>query len=271
MKYMQYQFPPHLIEFLNTQTKVSLQPVMNYFRQINYLQNQMVVLLQIKSLKNRIKNLKKCFKWVLFGQCQKLLFFCHCIINNLFTLYSQCLNNLKFRFYAFQSQKEQCQTLQTYRFFRRKNLEKSAQHQKLNISLGIYKVYQAILHYLLFSESLQFPNYKFNNTFEILNSFNAILGLSFILMATFPLLSITSAQIKDIRKWKYFYYESKTQFLTALILFYILIVVQFINYREAQSILLSMLSFMYLIFLVKFKLLHIHLSFLNQFVENCQL
>ncbi|CAD8117226.1 unnamed protein product [Paramecium primaurelia] len=101
MKYMQYQFPPHLIEFLNTQTKVSLQPVMNYFRQINYLQNQMVVLLQIKSLKNRIKNLRKCFKWVLFGQCQKLLFFCHCIINNLFTLFSQCLKVFKISFLRF--------------------------------------------------------------------------------------------------------------------------------------------------------------------------
>ncbi|CAD8115129.1 unnamed protein product [Paramecium primaurelia] len=37
------------------------------------------------------------------------------------------------------------------------------------------------------------------------------------------------------------------------ILFYIVILVQFINYPEAQSILLSMLSFMYLIYLVKFE------------------
>ncbi|CAD8134923.1 unnamed protein product [Paramecium pentaurelia] len=32
IKYMQYQFPPHVTEFLNTYTKVSLQPIMNYFQ-----------------------------------------------------------------------------------------------------------------------------------------------------------------------------------------------------------------------------------------------
>ncbi|CAD8202371.1 unnamed protein product [Paramecium pentaurelia] len=100
-------------------------------------------------------------------------------------------------------------------------------------------------------------------------------------MATFffPLLSIASAKIKDLRKWNYFNYESKTQFWSAQcgsfqiyrILLQIVIIEEFINYPEAQSILLSMLSYMYLIYLLKFKPLQLHLKFLNQFVEDSQL
>ncbi|CAD8129151.1 unnamed protein product [Paramecium sonneborni] len=128
-------------------------------------------------------------------------------------------------------------------------------------SLGIFKVYQAILHQFLFSAILQFPNYTFDSLFEIFNSINAIIGLLFIIIATFPLLSITSSKIKNQRKWKYFYFESNSQFWVLQFkpfqifrtLFYILIIVKLINFPEAQSILLSTQSFLFMIYLIKFK------------------
>ncbi|CAD8195876.1 unnamed protein product [Paramecium pentaurelia] len=263
IKYMQYQFPPHLIEFLNTYTKVSLQPIMNYFQV-----DQLLVKLNGGTSPNQItqKSNRKISKNAL-NECY-LVNAKSCYFSAIASLITYFLNSLivsksvqYFVFTLSNYKKNNVRLLKLIDFFQEKIQKKCLKLKIEYFSLGIYKVYQAILHQLLFSTLLQFPNYKFNNSFEILNSVNAILGLLFILMATFPLLSITSAQIKDLRKWKYFHYESKTQFWAAQCrsfqiyrtLFYILIIVQFINYPEAQSILLSMLSFLHLIYLVKFQ------------------
>ncbi|CAK69618.1 unnamed protein product (macronuclear) [Paramecium tetraurelia] len=263
IKFMQYQFPPHLKEFLNTYTKVSLQPIMNYFQVDQLLAKlnggtlpyQVSNKSQQKSTANALNqfyllNAKSCYFSVL---ASILTYLIYCII------VSESVQEFLFKFYN--ERDPNSKILKLIDFFQQKIQKKCLQLKFEYFSLGIFKLYQAILHQLIFSTLLQFPNYQFNSAFEIFNSINAIVGLLFVSFVTFNLFTITSAQIKDQRKWKYFYFESKTSFWQVhcksfqiyRVLFYIMIIVQLMNYPEAQSILLSMLSFFYLIYLIKFK------------------
>ncbi|CAD8102878.1 unnamed protein product [Paramecium sonneborni] len=259
MKFMQYQFPPHLTIFLNTYTKVSLQPIFDYFETDQYLRK-----LKGESTSNQVNqnkdpqntfnqhylfNAKSCYFSII---ASLLTYIIYCL------LVSQRVERLFFKL----SKKFRIKLIIQLVLLFQKQIQMKCLILKIEyFSLGIFKVYQAILHQFMFSVLVQFPNYKFDTPFEIFNSINAILGLLFIVIANIPLLSITSSKIKNLRKWKYFYHESKPHFwalqfrpfLIYRILFYILIIVKLIDYPEAQSILLSMQSFFFLIYLIKFK------------------
>ncbi|CAD8156917.1 unnamed protein product [Paramecium octaurelia] len=263
IKFMQYQFPPHLKEFLDTYTKVSLQPIMNYFQVDQLLANlnggtlpyQVSNKSPQKPTANALNqfyliNAKSCYFSVL---ASILTYLIYCVI------VSDSVQKILFKFYN--EKNPNSKILKCIDFFQEKIQKKCLKLKFEYFSLGIFKLYQAILHQLIFSTLLQFPNYQFNSAFEIFNSINAMMGLLFVCFVAFNLFTITSAEIKDLRKWKYFYFESKTSFWQVQcksfqiyrVLFYIMIIVQLMNYPEAQSILLSMLSFFYLIYLIKYK------------------
>ncbi|CAD8101520.1 unnamed protein product [Paramecium sonneborni] len=262
LKFMLYQFPPHLRNFLNTYTKVSLQPIFDYIGVDSYLikLQGMSTSNQVNQIRNQdpqnilnqnyIFNAKGCYFSVI---ASILTYIIYCILISqrverlIIKLSNKYQNNLKM--------------IQIIRLFQKKVQKKCLISKIEYLSVGVFRVYYAILHQFMFSVSLQFPNYKFDTSFEIFNSVNAICGLLFIVIANIQLLSITSSKIKNESKWKYFYQESKTHFWALQlksfqiyrILFYILIIVKLIDYPEAQSILLSIQSFLFLTYLIKFK------------------
>ncbi|CAD8149832.1 unnamed protein product [Paramecium octaurelia] len=262
LRFMQSQFPPHLRDFLNTYTKVSLQPILNYLKvdqlledlngksKSDQVKNNLQPDYEIILIQPYLLNAKSCYFSIL-ASILTYLFYC--------ALISKTLGNFIFQWFEKYQYNNKVVKL-THLF--QKCIQKKFYKQKIEyFSLGIFQVYQAILHQLTFSVLLQFPNYTFDSPFTILNSVNAILGLGFILIANIHLLSITTIKIKNQRKWRYFYSESKTQFWACQfksfqiykILFFIFIITELINYPEAQSILLSMKSLFFLIYLIKFK------------------
>ncbi|CAD8166678.1 unnamed protein product [Paramecium octaurelia] len=262
LRFLKSQFPPNFRDFLNTFTKISLQPILNYLKvdqlledlngknksdQVNSnLQPDYEIILN----KPYLFNAKSCYFSVLASILTYLLY-CALVSNTL----------INFIFKWFQNYPQNSKAIKLIYLFQ-KYIQKKFQKLKIEyFSFGIFQVYQAILHQLTFSVLLQFPSYTFDSPFAIFNSVNAILGLGFIIIANFPLLSITTIKIKNYRKWKYFYSESKTQFWAGQfksfqiykILFYIFIITKLINYPEAQSILLSMQSLFFLIYIIRFK------------------
>ncbi|CAK76405.1 unnamed protein product (macronuclear) [Paramecium tetraurelia] len=261
LRYMQYQFPPHLIEFLNTYTKVSLQPILDQL-QINELfikLNGGTLPFQQKSNKNLSQtsslnqffliNAKSCYFSVITSI---LIFFACCIASS---------NQLNTLFYNLSKKFEQNgRILKIIILFQQKVQLSALKFKNEYFSFGIFNVYQAILHQFVFSSFLQFPDYNFNSPFQIFNSINAIISLLFISVTSLYLMSITCTLIKDKQKWKYFLKDSKMEFWAAncksfllyRIIVYIFIIVKFIDYPQVQSLLLSMQSFFYLIYLIKF-------------------
>ncbi|CAD8131379.1 unnamed protein product [Paramecium sonneborni] len=55
IKYKQYSFPPHLLKFLNTYTKISLQLILERFKQKNCLDLQMEEIYNSKALDYQLK------------------------------------------------------------------------------------------------------------------------------------------------------------------------------------------------------------------------
>ncbi|CAD8131349.1 unnamed protein product [Paramecium sonneborni] len=95
----------------------------------------------------------------------------------------------------------------------------------------------------------------------LINIIIALASLLFLIKIFLRLLTITTSTIKDKQKWKYFFQDSKTQFWSGNFkpfqiyrtVYYITIIVELIQYPEAQSILLSMQSLFYLIYLIYFR------------------
>ncbi|CAD8157761.1 unnamed protein product [Paramecium pentaurelia] len=262
LRFMQSQFPPHLRDFLNTYTKISLQPIFDYF-QIDQLLNGFIGVNTSNQENNKLQqdqkkileqpyllNAKSCY-FSVFGSI--LTYTIYCLLS------SESLKNKIFK--CFLKYKNNYKIVQIINKFQTKVQIKSLKQKIEYFSLGIFKVYLAILHQFMFSAILQFPNYKFDSVFAIFNSINAIFGLLIILISTLNLLSITAAKIKNKRKWKYFFQDTETKFWAIQfksfqfyrILFYIFIIVEFINYPEAQSILLSIQSMLFLVYLIRFK------------------
>ncbi|CAD8109131.1 unnamed protein product [Paramecium sonneborni] len=262
VRYMQCSFPPHLNYFLNTYTKISMQPIFDYL-QIDQLlhklngentSNQETNKLQedknIIFNQSYLLNAKSCY-FSIFSSALTYIIYCE--------LTSESLQNLINK--LFQKFKQNIKILKLLSIFQRKIQKKCIIQKREYFSNGIFKVYFAILHQFMFSSILQFPNYQFDSLFSIFNSINSIFGLMLILISNLSLLQITTAKIKDICKWKYFYIETNTGFWAAQfkafqiyrILCYIFIIVKLRDYPEAQSILLSIQSLLFLIYMIKFK------------------
>ncbi|CAD8093432.1 unnamed protein product [Paramecium sonneborni] len=262
IKYMQYSFPPHLMQFLNTYTKVSLQPILErfqieeLFRSLNggslpFKSTSQSTQIQANPLNQfYLLNAQGCYFSIL---CSLAAYFISILLSSkkvlLFQriLYDKFKSNytyLRFNTFYYTTIQKFCMKFRNEYF-----------------SFGIFKVYLAILHQLFFSVLLQFPDYSFNSPLMILNSVNAIIGLILISYFSLQLLSITQSKIKDKKKWKYFYQDSLPHFWAVnyksfqiyKIMIYIFLIVEAINYPEIQSILLSMSSVFYLGYLFKFK------------------
>ncbi|CAD8128680.1 unnamed protein product [Paramecium sonneborni] len=264
IRFMQYSFPPHLIQFLDAFTKISLKPILDYFRIDEILSSLNGGSLPFQSKKSSNKysnqlnqlnqfyllNAKSCYFSIIVSLITYII--CNLITSHKFEILHKNL---------FQRYQNNYRYLLVDGFFT-KNLQKFCNKFKQQyFSFGIFKVYIAILHQLLFSAFLQFPDYSFNSPLMVVNSINAIIGLMVIIYIGLQLLSITSSKIKDKNKWLYFYQDQKLQFWAAnfrpfqiyRIMFYIFTIVVALNYPQVQSILLSMSSFFYLSYILKFK------------------
>ncbi|CAD8094674.1 unnamed protein product [Paramecium primaurelia] len=262
IRYMQYKFPPHLTQFLETYTKISLQPILDslkvdeiiaqinggtlpYFRKKSQQSKQIDVLNQFY-----LMNAKGCY----FSYFLSLLtYFMCCLISSIKV--SQWMGK------NFEKNKDSMKVLRIISIFQKRIQSKCSKVKNYYFSQGIYQLFYSTLHQLVFSTLLQFPEYTFNSIFEIINSIVALTSLLFLIQIFFRLLSITTSQIKDKQKWKYFFQDSKIEFWASNFkpfqiyrtVFYITIIVEFIRYPEAQSILLSMQSLFYLIYLIFFR------------------
>ncbi|CAD8155329.1 unnamed protein product [Paramecium pentaurelia] len=255
LRYMQYQFPQHLKQFLDTYTKISLQPILDFLQIDLILQKLNGGTLPFKKKEVQIQlntyflmNSKSCYFSILLSLFSYCVF---CLITSSKMLYwLQCLEQ---RFW------ENSKYLRFQSFIQQKIIRKCLRLKIKYLSFGIFQMYYSILHQLIFSALLQFPNYTFDSAFNIFNSINAIIALLFILFSTIKLFSITTNNIKDVRKWKYFFNEKINGFWTknyksfqiCRVIFYIFNIVAFIDYPELQSILLSMSSAIYLIYLIQ--------------------
>ncbi|CAD8132525.1 unnamed protein product [Paramecium octaurelia] len=259
--YMQYSFPPHLIQYLNTFTKVSLKPILDYFRIdeiLSYLNGGSLPFQSKKSNQNQsnplnqfyLLNAKSCYFSIFASLITQL-------ISRLLTSQKiEKLHNI-----LFQKFQKSLRYLRIDKLFSQKLQKFCCKFKNEYFSFGIFKVYFAILHQLLFSTLLQFPDYSFNSPLKAFNSINAIIGLVIIVYISLQLLSITSANKKDRQKWLYFYQDSKSEFWAAnyrsfqiyRIMFYIVTIVVALDYPQVQSILLSMFSIFYLSYLLKYK------------------
>ncbi|CAD8072797.1 unnamed protein product [Paramecium sonneborni] len=262
IKFMQYSFPPHLIQFLNTYTKVSLKPIMDRFKieELLISLNGGSLPFQSTGKSTDIKtnplnqfylfNVQGCYFSIL---CSLLTYFISKLLSS-----NKALSFQKCLFKKFQNK---LTYLRCDQFFSKKVQKFCKKFKNEYFSFGIFKVYLTILHQFLFSVLLQYPDYSFDSPLMILNSVNAIIGLMLISYISLQLLSITSSNIKDKQKWKYFYQDSVPQFWAVnyksfqiyKIMIYIFVIVKAINYPEVQSIILSMSSIFYLGYLLKFK------------------
>ncbi|CAD8151592.1 unnamed protein product [Paramecium pentaurelia] len=262
LRFMQYKFPPHLYAFLNTYTKISLQPIFNYFHIDQFLTNlnqgQKQNQIDETSYQDTINILKQMYllnvKSCYFSVFASILAYmtCNILVSNFFF---NIVDKITYRY------QDNLKILKLINKFQ-KTIQKNCLLFKIEyFSLGVFKVFQAILHQTIFSLLIEFPNYPFNSPIEIFSSVNAVFGLLFLLKTIYPFFSITSTQIKNYNKWKYFFYESKSPFWAAQyksfqifrVIFFILIIVKLINYPEAQSILISMQSTFFGIYLIRFQ------------------
>ncbi|CAD8058063.1 unnamed protein product [Paramecium primaurelia] len=78
IRYMQYKFPPHLSQFLETYTKISLQPILDKLR----VDELIIKLNGVKILTNKYVKLD------VFNECQRMLLFLLFIIINIFCMLS---------------------------------------------------------------------------------------------------------------------------------------------------------------------------------------
>ncbi|CAK57394.1 unnamed protein product (macronuclear) [Paramecium tetraurelia] len=263
IRFMQYQFPPHLQQFLDTYTKVSLKPILDYFQVDSLIAKLNGGSLPYQSSRSStstpsintlncyyIMNAKSCF----FSLAASLMtYFLSILVSN--AQVNNCVQKYFNKyFYNFKF-------LKLLTKFQRDVQLKCLKLKNQYFSTGIYQVYFAALHQLCFSTFLQFPEYSANSIFEIFNSTSAIISCIVIIFISFKSFAITSAIIKDTQKWKYFYVESKDSFWAIniksfqiyRIQFYIFVIVFLINYPEAQSVSLSTFSLFYLFFLLKFR------------------
>ncbi|CAD8095623.1 unnamed protein product [Paramecium sonneborni] len=262
IKFMQYLFPPNLVQFLNTYTKISLKPILDYFHIEDILKSLNGGSLPFYSKKKLDQNQTNPLNQFYLLNAQSCYFSIFCSLITFFIcvlLTSQKVTYLlKRQFRKFQNN---LIYLRCEAFIFRKVQNFCLKFKNEYYSFGIIKVYQAILHQFLFSVLLQFPEYHFNSPLMIFNSINAIIGLVIVSYIGLQLLSITSLKIKDQKKWKYFYQDSKAQFWAAnyksfqiyKTMFYIFIIVEAFEYPQIQSILLSMSSLFNLGYILKFR------------------
>ncbi|CAD8124659.1 unnamed protein product [Paramecium sonneborni] len=213
IRFMQYQFPPHLRLFLDTYTKVSLQPILDYFKVDEIITQLNGGLLPYKKKKSSnfnsnyalnsfyLINAKSCY----FSLLASLLTYIICS-----AISSQIINQKLSNYYLKYQQK--LKFLKLLSIFQAKVQFQCLKIKNNYFSLGIFQLYFTILHQLSFSTFIQFPDYTFQSVFEFFNSINAAIALIMILFCCLKMLSITSASIRNISKWKYFYLGSKTQF-----------------------------------------------------------
>ncbi|CAD8179767.1 unnamed protein product [Paramecium pentaurelia] len=261
LRYLQYQFPQHLKQFLDTYTKISLKPILDFLQIDVFLStlNGGTLPFQKKAQKQNIQNelntyflmnSKSCYLSILISLVSYCMF---CLITSSKMVY--WIKKLEERLWKNSKYLNICSLIQ-------KNIIQKCLRLKIQyFQQGIFQMYYSILHQLLFSALLQFPDYTFKSAFDIFNSINAITVLLFILLSTIQLLSITATKINDKRKWKYFYTDyidrfwakNYKSFQIYRVILYIFIIVAFIDFPELQSILLSMLSIIYLIYLISNK------------------
>ncbi|CAD8158129.1 unnamed protein product [Paramecium octaurelia] len=262
IRYMEYKFPPHLSQFLETYTKISLQPILESLRVdelFTNLNGGTIPYLKKKSQKpNTINGLNQMYlmnaKGCYFSYIASLItyFMCCLISSNKVSDWLGCY---------FKKNEEKIKTLRLISIFQQKIQLQCQKLKNYYFSSGIVQIFYSTLQQLLFSTLLQFPEYQFNSIFEIINSVAALGSLLFLISIFFRLLSITTTQIKNKQKWKYFFQDSKTEFWAANFkpfqiyrsAFYITIITELIGYPQAQSVLLSMQSFFYLHYLILFR------------------
>ncbi|CAD8208385.1 unnamed protein product [Paramecium octaurelia] len=262
IKYMQYRFPPHLRQFLETYTKISLQPILESLHVdeiIAKLNGGTLPYLGKKSQQSKQQEALNLFflinaKGCIFSYLASLLaYFICCLI---------CSKNISFWLGRnLEKYKDNRTILRIFLNFQKKIQFQCSKVKRNYFSLGVYQLFYSTLHQLLFSTLLQFPSYTFTSIFETINSFVALISCLLLFQILIRLLSITTSQIQDKRKWKYFFQDSEVGFWAINFkpfqifrtVSYIAIIVEFIRYPEAQSILLSMQSFFYLLYLIFFR------------------
>ncbi|CAD8103015.1 unnamed protein product [Paramecium primaurelia] len=262
IRYMQYQFPPNLRQFLETYTKVSLSPILDYFQVDEFIAQLNGGFIPYKRKKTQklsinldfhqvyLMNVKSCY----FSLLASFITYLICSV-----IASKLINQQLFKYYHKQTQN--IKYLKQIQMFQTKIQQQCQKIKNDYFSFGIFQLYFTILHQFTFSTLLQFPDYSFETLFETFNSLNAVIALFVIIFISFQVLSITSSPIKNRSKWKYFFQGSRSQFWALQfksfqifrVKFYIFVIVTCINYPEIQSILLSMQSLCFLIYLYKFR------------------
>ncbi|CAD8156887.1 unnamed protein product [Paramecium octaurelia] len=234
------------IFFCNTYTMNSLQPILNYLKV-----DQLLKELNGKQL---IARLRDHFQRAI--QCKKLLFYCPCLYFNLFTLLLQFKYFRKF--YIKMAQKYPVIT-KVMKFILRfkKYVQKKFKNQKLIFSLGIFQDYQAILLQLTFSVLLQYPNYRLIlylkfSTLSILYRFRVHFNIKLSIIFNYH------NKYKNYKILRYFYSESKTEFLKGQFKSLQIFILYFQYYRinQLSSIIInptSMQSFFFLMYLIRIK------------------
>ncbi|CAD8198825.1 unnamed protein product [Paramecium pentaurelia] len=262
IRFMQYKFPPHLMQFLETYTKISLKPILDNLKIDEFIARMnggTLPNLQKKSSQSTqtnvlnqfyIINAKGCYLSYILSMLTYIL--CCLITSNQVSAWVvRCLKN----------NEENLKILRLLSIFQKKIQQTCYNIKKHYFTFGVFQVFYSTLHQQLFSTLLQFPYYNFDSPFEVINSIAALVSLIFLFQIFFKLLSITTSQIKDKQKWKYFFQDSKTEYWAANFksfqiyrtALYIIIITKFMKYPEAQSVLLSMQSLFYSIYLIHFR------------------
>ncbi|CAD8101960.1 unnamed protein product [Paramecium sonneborni] len=258
--YVQYQFPPHFQQFLELYSKISLKLILDYLQidqLLAYLNGGEFPYSDNTTSQNNnsqqfnqlfLVNAKGCYISVLISYCTYLIYQ---LITSKYTD-----NFLK---QIILSNQENIRLLRLMRLFQKKIQQKCLKLKHEYFTKDIFQVYLTILHQLLFSIFIQFPNYSFQSFFEVINSINSLFALGLIMFVSFKSLSITSQKIKNKTKWKFFFEQSKSQFWAAnfktfqiyRVTSYIFVIVFLMNEPQIQSIFLSIQSLTYLIYLCR--------------------
>ncbi|CAD8208731.1 unnamed protein product [Paramecium pentaurelia] len=262
IRFMQYKFPSHLRQFLESYTKISLKPIFDYFQFDQFLTNLNDGQLPLKPRKTissnqadplnsfYIINAKSCY-FSLFASFFSYLL-CLTIsktsaikyFNKIIKNKGMKLKNLTKAFQLYHNLQVACIKFRNKYFYS-----------------GLFQVYYTIMHQFLFSAFLQFPYYNFTSSLEIFNSVNAILALGFILFIKFQQFKITTGTIKNINDWNFFFDGINKRFWCQIfkpiqmlkITSYIFAIVFLMDYPEAQSFILSAQSSFYVVYLIIFK------------------
>ncbi|CAK68196.1 unnamed protein product (macronuclear) [Paramecium tetraurelia] len=272
IRFMQYKFPSHLRQFLESYTKISLKPVLDYLNLDQILTNLNGGQLPFQPRKNQpssqadplnqfyIMNAKSCY----FSLVASFLSYVVCLIfsktsalnyfNKIIIQKGMKLRNLTKVFQLYHNLQVACIKYRNQYFYS-----------------GLFQVYYTIMHQFLFSAFLQFPNYTFTSLFEAVNSLNAILALGFILFVEFQQFIITTGSIKNINDWKFFFDGINKKFWSQIlkpiqmlkITTYIFSIVFLMDYPEAQSFVLSAQSSFYVVYLILFKPMDIGFEYIK--------